>query len=121
METRRITDIFERSLSNLRDDLLPILGETTVDAIIRNAVRENLNRYHFLSSATINVHEISFANLHEEETSFEPEELIAGILGFLQSIITLLTELTGDVLTRKAETLQEELQKSIKEGQSDNR
>lgn len=119
LEVRTMTIIFEDFLKRFRDYLVPILGETTVDAILRNAIRENRKRYHFFNSVTIKVSKISFSEVHEGGEGIDSRELLSGFLDFIQSIITLLTELTGDVLTRNVEILVNDLEKNIKGGIKD--
>ena len=117
LEPPEMLAAFQQFLGRLRDYLLPILGEATVDAIFRNAIRENVKRYKFLASSTINAAEISFPMEGEARTVIEPGELFYCMLDFMQSIITLLTELTGDVLTRKVELLMADVNTVMTDGE----
>lgn len=99
----QIIDIFEASFNELREYLSPIMGSTALSAIFRNAVRENKSRFPFLAGLQTDDSGFSLEPLKNEQIT--PGELLQAIFEFMQSIIELLTELTGDVLAKKARVL----------------
>ena len=103
LSNTQVMEIFETSFNQLRDYLLPIVGPVALGAIFRNAVRENKAKFPFLMDVTTGDTEISPDTTNLK--NIPSEELLQGFFAFLQSIIGLLTELTGDVLAGKAKTL----------------
>ena len=117
LTTKQIIDIYETSIKELRDYLLPIVGGTAMEAIIRNAVRANKSEFPFLANLSVGMTEISLEPLKSEAIS--PADLLRAIFEFMQSIIELLTELTGDILAQKAKALASEIANRLGEDHHD--
>ena len=112
----QIIDIFEKSFAGLRSYLRPILGDTALEAILQNAIKDNEDKHPVLRNIELNHQGLASLKLREQAAQMDGGQLLSGIMDLMHSIITVLTVLTGDVLTRKVQKYVDDIHSHLREG-----
>ena len=108
--------IFRELLERLWNHLAGLIGETAVVAIFRSAEREVIHRYPFLGEMDVDEGGIRLDRLEALVRDMDRSAVRDGFLMFLNSVITLLTDLTGDILVRKVDLLIGQFRERLEEG-----
>lgn len=103
-----ILSLFGDFFQKLWERLASMIGETATAAICRSAVVEAAREHAFLSDVEIGDAGIVLDRLREDPESPGRAELEGGLLVFVDAVMGLIIDLTGNILVRKVEPLVEQ-------------
>lgn len=96
--------------------LCSIIGAKETASIF-SGVLHNVSREHlFLKGINISNEGVRLDQLMENVVGLEQSAVHAGFMAFSQDVVTLLTDLTGDVLVRKVKPLLQEFEYNMEDG-----
>ena len=113
---QEIVDIFRELLERLWARLASLVGETATMAIFRSALWETTGPYAFLKGTKVSENGLRLDCLQENLAALDRATIRAGLLAFIDSIVALITDLTGDILVRKVQPLVEQFNQQLEEG-----
>lgn len=111
---QEIVDIFRELLERLWERLASLIGENSTAAIFRSALLEASRNYPFLQGINVGSAGIRMERLREDLAAQERAVLRAGLLTFTDSVVALLTDLTGNILVRKVAPLVQHFHEELK-------
>lgn len=112
---REAVEIFAELLERLWERLNSLIGETATAAIFRSAVVEASRDRVWLEDVTIADGGISLDQLDDSLETIDRAALRAGLLALTDNVMTLLIDLTGEILLRKVEPLVEQFKQKLDE------
>lgn len=112
---REIIDVFQELLERLWVRLVYLIGESNTAAIFHSALQEAGRTAPFLHKIGVEEQGIRMNELIEEASRLARSELRLALLAFTDSVVALLTDLTGDILVTKVAPLVQQLRSEIDE------
>lgn len=112
---REIIDVFRELLERLWARLVHLIGESNTAAIFHSALNEAGSTAPFLQKITVNEQGLRMDGLVAEADDLTRTELRVALLTFTDSIVALLTDLTGDILVTKVAPLMQQFRREIGE------
>jgi hypothetical protein len=100
-----ILEIYQDLFQTIWNRLQPTLGTVAVASICRSALAQGSQGHPLLKMIDIDELGIRTGGLREKLDSFEPRALRVDLLAFVDEILRLLTDLTGDILVGKIKPL----------------
>lgn len=95
----RLVGLFERGFAALWGRAYRTLGDVTLAAIVGRALYTAAEHYPFLSALEVDASGLRGQRLHEVAASASPERLSEGLRFVLVEFLTVLGNLTADILT----------------------
>ena len=113
-----IIGVFRDLVGQLWGQLVLFIGDMATAAIFQSARREVMQTYAFLKAVNVDREGVCLDQLRGNPTALNPPTARAGFLAFLDEVVALLTDLTGDILVRNFEPLVEQFRAELGEGGS---
>ncbi len=90
-----------RHLKNLMDTMALLIGSASATAIFRSVVRRQTRHFPFLAALQVADGTIHVQPIAADALPAATDNMLAGINAVVDGVITLLTDLTGEVLMAK--------------------
>ena len=108
--------IFTELLQRLWDRLVALVGEAGTAAMFYSALRDAAGEHPFLKHIEVSEDEIRLEGLRENLASLDRTTLRRAFLAYIDGIVALLIDLTGDILVRKVQPLITEFHEALSNG-----
>lgn len=108
-----MVDSFREFVERLWARLASLVGETATAAIVRSAVLEAARAHPVLGGVHVDASGVQLDRLRENPDSLDSSALRAGFLAFAESAMSLMSDLTGDILARKVEPLVQQFKRQL--------
>jgi hypothetical protein len=96
-----IVDVFRGLVEQLWERLVMFIGDMATAAVFQSARREAMQDHPFLEGVSVDREGVRLDQLRENPGALDRAAVQAGFLAFLDGVVALLTDLTGDILMRK--------------------
>lgn len=97
--------LFEDLLQSVWNHLVPVLGETAAAAIFTSARNEAADTHPLLASVAFDNKGPDLSRYRQRAMDAEPATIRWSIVALVESIVSLITDLTGDVFTDSLATI----------------
>lgn len=113
---REILDIFRELLDRLWGRLIALLGPAATAAIFRSVALEVGRAHPFVREIEADEAGLHLDGLAATLRGQERQAVRTGLLAYVDGIVGLLADLTGDVLLKKVGPIVDEFRKTLKDG-----
>lgn len=108
-------NIFSQLLKRLWERIISLIGDTAAIAVFRSALLEASQDYSLLREIEIKNDGIHLEKLQNNLENIHGSQLRSGLVAFTDSVMTLLIDLTGGILSTKLEPLVQQLKETLQE------
>ena len=105
---QEITDLFKDVTQVMWNRLAPILGLVTTQHLFRQAVSKNQREFPWLSAVELTEEGPRFGEPDGDSRPADQTEIRKGLAAIVNTVLEILTVLTGDILTRDLQASVEE-------------